>query len=115
MWVLSAVSFVTCFFAFEGFKLVASLLKMAPKCYTKVLSSVPSTEGREVPYKKRCLLDKIHSVKSCMVIGVSSMSMTQCVCVRAKSLQSCLTLCDPRDGSPPGSSVHGILQARILE
>ena len=29
--------------------------------------------------------------------------------------QSCLTLCDPVDGSPPGSSVHGILQARILE
>ena len=33
----------------------------------------------------------------------------------AKSLQSCLTLCDPIDSSPPGSSVHGILQARILE
>ena len=29
--------------------------------------------------------------------------------------QSCLTLCDPMDCSPPGSSVHGILQARILE
>ena len=37
------------------------------------------------------------------------------VCVYAKSLQSCLTLCDPMDCSPPGSSVHGILQARILE
>ena len=33
----------------------------------------------------------------------------------AKSLQSCLTLCDPRDGSPPGSPVPGILQARTLE
>ena len=33
----------------------------------------------------------------------------------AKSLQSCLTLCDPIDGSPPGSAVPGILQARILE
>ena len=32
-----------------------------------------------------------------------------------KSLQSCLTLCDPRDGSPPGSAVPGILQARTLE
>ena len=29
--------------------------------------------------------------------------------------QSCLTLCSPMDCSPPGSSVHGILQARILE
>ena len=33
----------------------------------------------------------------------------------AKSLQSCLTLCDPIDKSPPGSSVPGILQARILD
>ena len=33
----------------------------------------------------------------------------------AKSLQSCQTLCDPMDSSPPGSSVHGILQSRILE
>ena len=33
----------------------------------------------------------------------------------AKSLQSCLTLCDPIDGSPPGSRVPGILQARTLE
>ena len=33
----------------------------------------------------------------------------------AKSLQSCLTLCDPIDGSPLGTSVPGILQARILE
>ena len=37
------------------------------------------------------------------------------LCVHAKSLQSCPTLCDPLDCSPPGSSVHGILQARILE
>ena len=33
----------------------------------------------------------------------------------AKSLQLCLTLCDPRDGSPPGSPVPGIFQARTLE
>ena len=33
----------------------------------------------------------------------------------AKSLQSCLTLCDPTDGSPPGSPIPGILQARTLE
>ena len=36
-----------------------------------------------------------------------------CVCVLVA--QSCPTLCDPLDCSPPGSSVHGILQARILE
>ena len=37
------------------------------------------------------------------------------LCVCAKSLQSCLTLCNSMDCSPPGFSVHGILQARILE
>ena len=35
--------------------------------------------------------------------------------VAAKSLQSCPTLCDPIEGSPPGSPVPGILQARTLE
>ena len=33
----------------------------------------------------------------------------------AKSLQSCLTLCDPIDSSPPGSPIPGILQARTVE
>ena len=33
----------------------------------------------------------------------------------AKSLQLCLTLCDPRDGNPPGSAIPGILKARTLE
>ena len=36
-------------------------------------------------------------------------------CMHAKSLQSCLTLCDPMDCSPPGSSFQRSLQARILE
>ena len=38
----------------------------------------------------------------------------QCIAA-AKSLQLCLTLCDPIDGSPPGSSIPGSLQARTLE
>ena len=38
-----------------------------------------------------------------------------CAAAAAKSLQSCLTLCNPIDGSPPGSPVPGILQARTLE
>ena len=41
--------------------------------------------------------------------------MKSALSVHAKSLQSCPTLCDPVDYSPPGSSVHGILQARILD
>ena len=35
--------------------------------------------------------------------------------MRAKSIQLCPTLCDPIDCSPPGSSAHGIIQARILK
>ena len=38
-----------------------------------------------------------------------------CMCVCVLVTQSCLILCNPMDCSPPGSSVHGILQARILE
>ena len=38
-----------------------------------------------------------------------------CTCACAKLLQSCPTLCNPMDCDPPRSSVHGILQARILE
>ena len=45
-------------------------------------------------------------------IFVGKVMSLQCLC--AKLLKSCLTLCDPMDCSPPGSSVHGILQARIL-
>jgi len=37
------------------------------------------------------------------------------VCLRVSVTQSCLTLCDLMDYSPPGSSLHGILQARVLE
>ena len=38
-----------------------------------------------------------------------------CAAAAAKSLQSCPTLCDPMDSSPPGSPVHRIFQARVLE
>ena len=50
---------------------------------------------------------------------VSKQCLTQirpvCACMHVKLLLSCPTLCDPMDCSPLGSSVHGILQARILE
>ena len=41
--------------------------------------------------------------------------ISEIVLATAKLLQSCPTLCDPIDGSPPGSPVPGILQARTLE
>ena len=49
--------------------------------------------------------------------GVGCHFLLQCMKVKRESkvAQSCPTFCDPMDCSPPGSSVHGILQARILE
>ena len=49
------------------------------------------------------------SIQLCLVETLHHVTAT------AKSLQLCLTLCDPTDGSPPGSPVPGILQARTLE
>ena len=50
----------------------------------------------------------VSSNKFCALFSFSSPSA-------AKSLQLCPTLCDPIEGSPPGSPIPGILQARILE
>ena len=48
-------------------------------------------------------------------IRLARMNCSYSFLAAAKSLQSCPTPCDPRDGSPPGSPVPGILQARTLE
>ena len=45
----------------------------------------------------------------------TEMNRLDAAAAAAKSLQSCPTLCNPIDGSPPGSPIHGILQARTLE
>ena len=50
-----------------------------------------------------------------MKFTIPSISPTLISAAAAKSLQSCPTLCDPVDSSPPGSSVLGIFQARTLE
>ena len=47
-------------------------------------------------------------------IAVYRLSLVAAAAAAAKLLQSCLTLCDPLDGSPLGSPVPGILQARVL-
>ena len=49
------------------------------------------------------------------VYFVRKPSISSAAATAAKSLQSCLTLCDPTDGSPPGSAIPGISQARVLE
>ena len=59
-----------------------------------------------------CLVYSSHSVKS---YSDSPSTFQAAAAATAKSLQSCPTLCDPIDGSQPGSPVPGILQARPLE
>ena len=51
----------------------------------------------------------------CKEIEENNRMQKTAAAVAAKSLQLCLTLCDPIDGSPPGSPIPGILQARTLE
>ena len=51
----------------------------------------------------------------CLIMLIPSNITSAAAATAAKSLQSCPTLCDPVDGSPPGSPVPGILQAKTLE
>ena len=55
-----------------------------------------------------------HEIKRHLLLGRKIMT-NLAAATAAKSLQSCLTLCDPIDGSLPGSPVPGILQARTLD
>ena len=58
--------------------------------------------------------DSSHETKRCLLLGRKVMTNLDAVAA-AKLLQSCPTLCNPIDSSPPGSPIPGILQARILE
>ena len=62
------------------------------------------------------LTSKYELSTPCTILEVWSFNvLLDEICVSVKLLQSCPTLCDPMDCSFPGSSVHGILQARIVE
>ena len=50
-----------------------------------------------------------------LYVHITAENFAAAAAAAARSLQSCPTLCDPIDGSPPGSPVLGILQARTLE
>ena len=80
------------------------------------LGSIP---GPHKPQLRACMLQvkdpECHNsdpVRPNEQINLKKVSVTG---ITAKLLQSCPTLCDPRDGSPPGSPVPGLLQARTLE
>ena len=59
-------------------------------------------------------IDYNHEIKGRLLLGRKAIT-NLAAAAAAKSLQSCPILCDPIDGSPPGSAVPGILQARTLE
>ena len=61
--------------------------------------------------KWRALSDIMVIIPCSFILVVKTYICAMC----AQSLQFCLSLCDPMDSTPPGSSVHGILQARILD
>ena len=72
-------------------------------------------------FKKFTVIQLIYNVLLIFALQQSNSVLRVCVCVctraciRVQSLQSCPILCHPMDHSPPCCSVHGILQARILE
>ena len=75
------------------------------------MSWTPSLVNDEQARRLRNLTQTLTSNHFSMVVP----PLLDAAAAAAKSIQSCPTLCDPRDGSPPGSPIPGILQARTLE
>ena len=84
----------------------ASILQHSP--FFRVQLSYPfTTAGKPTALTIWTFVGKVMSLLFNMLSAAAAAA--------AKLLQSCPTLCDPIDGSPPGSFVHGIFQARVLE
>ena len=75
--------------------------------FTVQLSHPYMTSGKTIALTRWTFVGKVMSLLFSMLSAVATAA--------AKSLQLCQTLCDPIDGSPPGSCVPGIAQARTLE
>ena len=83
----------------------ASILRCSA-FFTVQLSHPYMTTGKTIALTRQTFVGKVMSLL---------LNMLSAAAAAAKSLQSCPTLCDPIDSSPPGSAVPGILQARTLE
>ena len=85
----------------------------------RILEWVAISFSRDLPHPGLKLMSLLWQVDSLPLNHQLSpflpMCVCVCVCVCVLAAQVCLTLCGTIDCSPPGSSVHGILQARILE
>ena len=98
---------------------------MLVRVWSKWTSLAKTTLGKTVndlavSYKHKCMAVSITvTILSLLAASCPSTDPTQdcaaAAAAAAESLQSCPTLCDPIDSSPPGSPVPGILQARTLE
>ena len=73
------------------------------------------TTGETTALTRQTFVGKAMSLLFNMLTRLVIAFLKWAAAAAAKSLQSCPTLCDPRDGSPPGSPVPGILQARTPE
>ena len=82
-----------------------------------ILQAVPSAQLVPLPFVNSVLTSEV--LDSCTVeVWLGEFSALLCHHVKeseSEVAQSCLTLCDPMDCSPPRSFVHGIFQARVLE
>ena len=76
-------------------------------------NAISSSEFREIFSIPSC--NRMQHLRTWVLKNKNTHSYCLYAAAAAKSLQSCPTLCDPIDGSPPGSAVPGILQARTLE
>ena len=81
---------------------------LTQKCYFCIVGICMAT-------KKGYIIRQGDIMEKLLVMIISSNCSPECDAAAAKSLQLCPTLCDPTDGSPLGSPVPGILQARTLE
>ena len=78
------------------------------------VSGSPTAEMREKRENSKGGWEVVRDIKGKFIV-VQPLIYSSCAAAAAKSLQSCPTPCDPIDGSPQGSPVPGILQARTLE
>ena len=85
-------------------------LAQEPSCLKKTISNTKQQ------FKKCISRNKLHEIYGTRnERKMEVLYILKAPAAAAKSLQSCLTLCDPIDGSPPGSTIPGILQVRTLE
>ena len=82
---------------------------------TYTLPRLNQEKNRKVIYRFSAILIKISSGIFLEILQTTLKFVWTAAAAAAKSLQLCPTLCDPTDGSPPGSPIPGILQARTLE